>query len=166
LYGYANGDPINNSDPFGLCPEWLTKIPCGLKFSGVQTNFVVGNREWSVTIGKWETASETGQFVTFGKPLAGGFPALGSKTPAIQYVEGGSESVDTFVGNAMEVSAGGSYGVATGSLSLTMIPGRGVPVGYTIGVGVTSPTTPSVTPTATRTTISGKRTKDGSVIEP
>lgn len=23
LYGYANGDPINNSDPFGLCPEKL-----------------------------------------------------------------------------------------------------------------------------------------------
>lgn len=21
LYGYANGDPVNNSDPFGLCPE-------------------------------------------------------------------------------------------------------------------------------------------------
>lgn len=21
LYGYAGGDPINNSDPFGLCPE-------------------------------------------------------------------------------------------------------------------------------------------------
>lgn len=24
LYGYADGDPINNSDPFGLCPGWLS----------------------------------------------------------------------------------------------------------------------------------------------
>jgi hypothetical protein len=169
LYGYGEGDPVNNSDPFGLCPQWLTGIPCGLKFSGVQTNFVLGNREWSVTVGKWETASETGQFVTFGKPLGGGFPSLGSKTPAsgsVQHVEGGSESLDTFAGNAMDVSVGGSYGVAAGSLSLTMIPGRGVPVGYEIGVGVSSPTAPGLTPTATRTTITGKRTRYGSTVVP
>lgn len=30
LYGYANGDPINNSDPFGLCPIELDGIPCTL----------------------------------------------------------------------------------------------------------------------------------------
>ena len=24
LYGYANGDPINSSDPFGLCPDSLS----------------------------------------------------------------------------------------------------------------------------------------------
>jgi RHS repeat-associated protein len=29
LYGYAGGDPINNSDPFGLCPAALTGRPCG-----------------------------------------------------------------------------------------------------------------------------------------
>jgi RHS repeat-associated protein len=28
LYGFAGGDPINFSDPFGLCPEWLDGIPC------------------------------------------------------------------------------------------------------------------------------------------
>lgn len=27
-YGYANGDPVNFSDPFGLCPQWLTGKPC------------------------------------------------------------------------------------------------------------------------------------------
>jgi hypothetical protein len=97
--------------------------------------------------------------------LAGGFPTLGSKTPAnasIQYVEGGSESLETFVGNAMEISLAGSYGVATGSASVSMNPGRGGPVGYQIGVGVTSPTSPGLAATVTRTTISGRRTKDGS----
>lgn len=29
LYGFANGDPINFSDPFGLCPYFLTGKPCG-----------------------------------------------------------------------------------------------------------------------------------------
>jgi len=28
LYGYANGDPVNYSDPFGLCPAWKTGVPC------------------------------------------------------------------------------------------------------------------------------------------
>lgn len=28
LYGYANGDPINQSDPFGLCPFDETGVPC------------------------------------------------------------------------------------------------------------------------------------------
>ncbi|MBK7908202.1 MAG: hypothetical protein IPJ78_16790 [Gemmatimonadetes bacterium] len=28
LYGYGAGDPINNADPFGLCPMELTGRPC------------------------------------------------------------------------------------------------------------------------------------------
>jgi RHS repeat-associated protein len=28
LYGFAGGDPVNFSDPFGLCPQWLTGKPC------------------------------------------------------------------------------------------------------------------------------------------
>ena len=28
LYGYAGGDPINLSDPFGLCPETGDEFPC------------------------------------------------------------------------------------------------------------------------------------------
>lgn len=28
VYGFANGDPINFSDPFGLCPPEKTKRPC------------------------------------------------------------------------------------------------------------------------------------------
>lgn len=30
LYGYAGGDPVNFSDPFGLCPEWVDGKPCNL----------------------------------------------------------------------------------------------------------------------------------------
>ena len=28
LYGFAGGDPLNYTDPFGLCPEFLTGRPC------------------------------------------------------------------------------------------------------------------------------------------
>ncbi|HEX6048194.1 MAG TPA: RHS repeat-associated core domain-containing protein [Gemmatimonadaceae bacterium] len=28
LYGFAGGDPVNFSDPFGLCPEFITGRPC------------------------------------------------------------------------------------------------------------------------------------------
>jgi murein DD-endopeptidase MepM/ murein hydrolase activator NlpD len=28
LYGFADGDPVNFSDPFGLCPEDITGKPC------------------------------------------------------------------------------------------------------------------------------------------
>jgi RHS repeat-associated protein len=29
-YGFAGGDPVNFSDPFGLCPEWVDGMPCNL----------------------------------------------------------------------------------------------------------------------------------------
>ena len=29
VYGFAGGDPVNFSDPFGLCPQSLTGRPCG-----------------------------------------------------------------------------------------------------------------------------------------
>lgn len=33
LYGFAKGDPVNFSDPFGLCPEFLTGRPCSDAFA-------------------------------------------------------------------------------------------------------------------------------------
>jgi hypothetical protein len=30
LYGFAAGDPVNFDDPFGLCPEHITGIPCAV----------------------------------------------------------------------------------------------------------------------------------------
>ncbi len=30
LYGFGGGDPVNFSDPFGLCPEWVDGKPCNL----------------------------------------------------------------------------------------------------------------------------------------
>ena len=36
LYGYGNGDPVNNSDPFGLCPDaCVLETGAGLFIAGV-----------------------------------------------------------------------------------------------------------------------------------
>jgi RHS repeat-associated protein len=39
LYGFAGGDPVNYSDPFGLCPQWLDGTPCTLQDGA---NFAAG----------------------------------------------------------------------------------------------------------------------------
>ena len=44
LYGYADGDPINNSDPLGLCPIKKDGIPCTAVLvpgTTVSSNFLV-----------------------------------------------------------------------------------------------------------------------------
>ena len=38
VYGFAGGDPINFSDPFGLCPEYLTGRPCNNVLGGGPMN--------------------------------------------------------------------------------------------------------------------------------
>ena len=37
LYGYAGGDPINSSDPFGLAPQWWSEFKVGLRQRIVRT---------------------------------------------------------------------------------------------------------------------------------
>ena len=44
LYGYAGGDPVNFSDPFGLCPPQITGRPCsGWVSAGVGLVPVIGD---------------------------------------------------------------------------------------------------------------------------
>ena len=45
LYGFAGGDPVNFSDPFGLCPVEKDGIPCALTYAasgaGIGAGFAV-----------------------------------------------------------------------------------------------------------------------------
>lgn len=46
LYGFADGDPINFSDPFGLCPQCDEDNPDSIKVNGRELNpggFVLEN---------------------------------------------------------------------------------------------------------------------------
>ena len=44
LYGFANGDPVNFSDPFGLCPQLITGRPCSNRVAiGIGLLPVVGD---------------------------------------------------------------------------------------------------------------------------
>jgi RHS repeat-associated protein len=45
LYGFAGGDPVNFSDPFGLCPEHITGVPC-IPEAGSQGIESVGTGPW------------------------------------------------------------------------------------------------------------------------
>jgi hypothetical protein len=37
-YGFAEGDPVNFSDPYGLCPLEKTGIPCAVSFAAAGTS--------------------------------------------------------------------------------------------------------------------------------
>jgi hypothetical protein len=72
LYGFANGDPVNFSDPFGLCPPEITGRPCGLGeglkvFAG---NFVAG-------MGAMPGDAETGPGWRTGALVSALMPGLG-----------------------------------------------------------------------------------------
>lgn len=42
-YGFAGGDPVNFSDPYGLCPEWLTHKPCrAVDAAAATTGAIIG----------------------------------------------------------------------------------------------------------------------------
>jgi len=50
LYGYAGGDPVNNSDPFGLCPEKLRDAR--------------GNCPGGITVKEWQSVEAELQNMT------------------------------------------------------------------------------------------------------
>ena len=59
LYGFANGDPVNFSDPFGLCPECVT--------AGVQFFAALGSR--AIDVANERKISRLGESVQFGARL-------------------------------------------------------------------------------------------------
>ena len=62
LYGYAHGDPINFSDPFGLCPEHITGRPCGLLDLVVIRAEVGGFAKATASLGKPASIGVRGDF--------------------------------------------------------------------------------------------------------
>jgi RHS repeat-associated protein len=49
LYGFGGGDPINFTDPFGLCPQYLTGRPCHNPIEGRMTL----RTSWNPNVGRF-----------------------------------------------------------------------------------------------------------------
>jgi hypothetical protein len=62
LYGYAGGDPINFSDPFGLCPTEVTGKPCTAGEITLRPGVVVSNG--TLVDGARTLAGQTGRHVS------------------------------------------------------------------------------------------------------
>jgi RHS repeat-associated protein len=71
VYGYANGDPVNYSDPFGLCPEGLNTTESFL-CNWIEAGFTVLGANVGMTIG-----GRGGSMLGL---AAGGVPALATGT--------------------------------------------------------------------------------------
>jgi hypothetical protein len=107
LYGYGEGDPINNSDPFGLCPKCRDVT----KEEGAQIN------KAAILSGSW----------TYSQKMSGG-----NKNDPSAAVAGDSNIGDctdlTFC--ATSNALGGSWGVTYGNKSSTGMFKGGKHVGY------------------------------------
>lgn len=122
LYGYAGGDPINNSDPFGLCPD-PARPECeegGVVAVGLSAGFAFSTIGANVEVGV-AVNRKSGAFLLFagiGNSLGAGASAGGEAT--IQ-----SGSLQDFLGsgttdqnkNASELEAG------AGGVGLNLVVG-------------------------------------------
>lgn len=78
LYGFANGDPINFSDPFGLCVPWCTAAAGAVAFGGIRlVANILGDRHF--TEGVVQDALVGG---LIGGTLGAGAPALVNRLSA------------------------------------------------------------------------------------
>ena len=117
LYGFAGGDPVNFSDPFGLCPEWLDGIPCVAPIGSPM--IAAGSTELSGVGG-----SEYGFTRSGGKQFHNGFDlaaepgtsvvAPGDATVTARYDKKSGNYVQMDLGNGTRVSVLHMQGFADG----------------------------------------------------
>ena len=125
LYGFAGGDPVNFSDPFGLsqCPP---NCDPPVKFSGVTANLVIG-AGMAFAAGEWSNGKEKGTYVRASV-------AVGLDVNAGIEV-GRATSFDAFSGGGQSISGGALIltGSGGGNKSGTVWSG-GVTLGPTEGL--------------------------------
>ena len=120
LYGYAGGDPINFSDPFGLCPENQTGRRCTI-LDVVSVSFSIG--------------FNAGVSAALGKKAAGEFDLqFGPKYTATYSANGIERDVDTSPGATVGVSvASGLAGLQVTGDAVDGLSGGIVLAGKSIG---------------------------------
>jgi RHS repeat-associated protein len=132
VYGYANGDPVSFSDPFGLCPEIVDGKPCGVSFAGFTFSASWLTGVASVSVGKFSGQGYEGIYLTTGYG-AGLGPLLASdpiKMPtAKSFLPGVSATVDGGGSTSISSFSGDSY-----QRALAVSPPTGTPISPTVGV--------------------------------
>ena len=88
MYGFAGGDPVNYSDPFGLCPQSLTGRPCGQPLA---VRNVIRESPTNARIGEFGLVRDGGTTNHQGNDI------LALRGQSVRSVDGGSVSA---VGNS------------------------------------------------------------------
>ena len=117
VYGFADGDPVNYSDPFGLCPVVETGIPCAVVFGagGAAIGGVAG-----------AVAGATG-----GTMVA---PGVGTVGGAVAGAGAGAE-LGLMVGAAVGTAVDVAYSIDWGKLGRKILTGAAVVGGLVISGG-------------------------------
>jgi RHS repeat-associated protein len=112
LYGYANGDPVNFSDPFGLWPDWLDRFNAWQEASQAR-RFAEMERKFGMRPGQMQAMSNAamlGVGATGGVSSAGGaFAKLAGPAQSIR-----QRVLQEFFGQGVE---GAEARLASGTLS-------------------------------------------------
>jgi hypothetical protein len=143
-FGFAGGDPLNYSDPFGLCPEWFDHKPCNVSFAGFTLSASWLTANYSVSAGEYGGQGETGIYLSRavgggkgtipGKSKGSWLPSLGvtvdkGEAESLSALEGPGEQAHASLGAGWAV--GGAIGRNSSGGSYTMSVGYGV--GATFG---------------------------------
>ena len=151
-YGYAGGDPINFSDPFGLCPPEKTGRPCRTYFIGGGLSMVIGGGG-SIAVGI-TLARDQGIGVYVSSGVHAGIDA------SLSVEVGAYESRTKMDGQALETCAGGG-GAIFGGQACATTTAQDPATGFTAKAGLNAATFAiPVTVTAGGTTTHSLTTRD------
>ena len=113
LYGYGAGDPINNSDPFGLCTPWPDCMfqaaanwgaSRGGAVGGAALNLAAAGNAASEAFGTNDLGRAVGEgnAAGIGLAAAGFLPVgkLGKVGRLLRDIDGGATSADAILGGA------------------------------------------------------------------
>ncbi|HEX6807368.1 MAG TPA: RHS repeat-associated core domain-containing protein [Gemmatimonadaceae bacterium] len=115
-YGFGRGDPINYSDPFGLCPAWLDGHPCTVGYGGITISGAWLSGMVSFTFGAYSNHDETGNFTSTAHGAGDGtLPEhlkLKDWLPSISitFDVGGADNLNAFGGDGEERAASAAVG--------------------------------------------------------
>jgi RHS repeat-associated protein len=138
VYGFAGGDPVNYSDPFGLCPEFLDGVPCKVGFAGLNVSATIWGMNVSASVGLYGGDGYSGIYGNFaGGVEKGRSPKTMSGESLLPSVSanlefGGNDSIEGFDGHSDQAYVTGGAGGYAGSVSRSWnASGKG----FTVSVG-------------------------------